>query len=799
MGCRSTFSTVRIDPEILKICGAQTLRQVETGDSTFILLSYASYTFMWAKLKKFFWEWRGVWLVAPCTTGSILLLRLSGGLQFLEWQAFDRYLRSRPQLPTDERIVIVGIDEEDLRNIGQGIIPDRIYARVLQKLKAQNPRAIGLDVYRDLPVPPGTEELNDVFESTDNLIGIEKVVGDRRTEAVAAPPALKNKTPPQVGANDLVIDGDNRVRRGLLYLSDRNGEIVYSFSLYLALLYLESEGISPQMVEGTSNWELGQSLFAPFHSNDGGYIRADDGGFQMLIDYRGIGRFETVSLTDILEDRVPSDWARDRIVLIGAVGESFNDSYFTPYSGGVLTSPKPMAGVEVHAAVTSQILRAAGGDGALFHTWSEPIEGLWLLFWSGIGAVIAWNWRKTSGRRAVVLSRAIAPVFVTGILLGTTYVAFLEEWWLPVVPPFLGLAGSTLAITGYMAYTASKIRKTFGRYLTDEVVANLLESPEGLKLGGKRQKITVLASDLRGFTALSERMPPEEVVTVLNLYLKAMLEVIRAYQGTIDKFLGDGILVHFGTPAVGEDDAERAVACAIAMQLSIQEVNQKLAQLELPLLEMGIGLHTGECVVGNIGSELHAEYTVIGNHVNLAFRIETYCTGNQILISEQTFKEVGSANLRVDSQKEVKPKGVKEALSIYEIGALSGKYNLFLPKDDEQFIRLREEIPLLYLVVEGKQVSDKIFKGSIVGISVKGVEIRVEKDSPDSMPPPLSNLKVNLLQLIGNPEISEDVYAKVLDRPASKRTFYVHLTYKPPAVATALRKILTQALQQLEQ
>jgi adenylate cyclase len=761
-----------------------------------VLLSYASYTLMWAKLKKFLWEWRGVWLVAPCTTVSILLLRLSGGLQFLEWQVFDRYLRSRPQPPADERVAIVGIDEEDLRNIGQAIIPDRVYAEVLQKLKARNPRAIGLDIYRDLPVPPGSDELVKIFESTKNLIGIEKAVGDRRREAVAAPPVLKAKG--QVGANDLLVDGDNRVRRGLLYLSDRDGEIVYSFSLYLALLYLEREEIVPQMVEGTPNWWLGQSLFTPLEGNDGGYIGADDGGFQILIDYRGGSYyFETVSLTDILQDRVPQDWGRDRIILIGAVGESFNDSYFTPYSGDVLVSPVPMAGVEIHATMTSQILRAAFGERALFHTWSEPVEGLWILLWSGMGAVIAWNWRKTSGRWAVVLSRAIAPVFVTSVLVGTTYVAFLEGWWLPVIPPFLGLAGSTLAITGYMAYTASKIRKTFGRYLTDEVVASLLESPEGLKLGGKRQKITVLASDLRGFTAFSERMSPEEVVTVLNLYLKAMLEVIQAYQGTIDKFLGDGILVHFGTPAVGEDDAQRAVACAIAMQLSIQDVNKKLTQLGLPVLEMGIGLHTGECVVGNIGSELHAEYTVIGNHVNLAFRIETYCTGNQILISEQTLKEVGAANLRVDSQKEVKPKGVKELISIYEVGAITGKYNLFLPKDDEQFIRLREEIPLLYLVVEGKQISDTIFKGSIVALSVKGVEIRIEKDSPDSMPPPLSNLKINLLQLAGNPDISEDVYAKVLNRPASKRTFYVHLTYQPPVVATAFRQILTQALRQL--
>lgn len=749
---------------------------------------------MWAKLKKFFWEWRGVWVAAPSTAILVALLRSSGGLQMAEWQMFDQYLRLRPQLPPDERIAIVGLDEDDLRKIGQAIVPDRVYAELLEKLKARNPRAIGLDIYRDLPVPPGREALDKVFQSTPNLVGIEKIVGDRRTEAVAAPPVLKAKG--QIGANDVMVDSDNRVRRGFMYLADSRGETVYSFALYLALLYLDAEGIAPQMVEGTDDWWLGKTLFTSFKSNDGGYVRADAGGFQIPIDYRGRRQyFETVSFTDILEDRLPPNWGRDRIILIGAVGESLNDSYFTPYSGGVLKSPTPMAGVEIHATLVSQILNAALEGRPLFRSWPEPIEYLWIFAWSGVGAVIAWTWRKTTKRWAVVLSCAIAPPLALGTLFGSTYIAILNGWWLPVVPPFLASVGSAIAITSYMAYTASKIRKTFGRYLTDEVVANLLDSPEGLKLGGKRQQITVLTSDLRGFTALSERMPPEEVVTVLNLYLKTMLEIINNYQGTIDKFMGDGILVHFGTPATREDDAERAVACAIAMQLAIEEVNKKLIQLNLPVLEMGIGIHTGECVVGNIGSELHAEYTVIGNHVNLAFRIETYCTGNQILISEQTLAEIGATRLRIDSQKQVKPKGVKQAISIYEIGGIGGKYNLFLAKDEERFIRLREEIALLYLVVEGKQVNDRIFKGSIVGISAKGVEIRIEKDSPDSMPPPLSNLKLNLLQLADNPGISDDVYAKVLDRPASRRTFYVHLTYKPPAVSSALRQILTQALQ----
>nr|MDJ0556082.1 CHASE2 domain-containing protein [Microcoleaceae cyanobacterium MO_207.B10] len=270
------------------------------------------------------WQWRGVLITTPCVAIFVILLRLTGILQLWEWATFDLYMRHRPLPPIDERIVIVGIEETDVQKLGQAIIPDGVYAQLLEKLKVMEPRAIGLDIYRDLPVPPGHQELVKVFQSTSNLVGIQKVVGDETRGGVAPPPALKEKG--QVGANDLIVDADNRVRRGLLYLQDNNGETVYSFSLYLALLYLEKEGIQPEIVEGTNNWRLGNQVFIPLKSNDGGYVRTDAGGHQLLINYRGpSGYFRTVSLTDILEDRVPKDWGRDRIILIGKVGESFND------------------------------------------------------------------------------------------------------------------------------------------------------------------------------------------------------------------------------------------------------------------------------------------------------------------------------------------------------------------------------------------------------------------------------------------------------------------------------------------
>ena len=167
------------------------------------------------------------------------------------------------------------------------------------------------------------------------------------------------------------------------------------------------------------------------------------------------------------------------------------------------------------------------------------------------------------------------------------------------------------------------IRKTFGRYLTDDVVKNLLESPEGLKLGGERRKVTLMMTDLRGFTSMSGRLAPEQVMTIINRYLGTMVEVIQQYQGTIDEFIGDAIFILFGAPVQRDDDAERAVACAMAMQLAMAGVNAQNRAEGLPEVEMGIGIHTGEVVVGNIGSDKRTKYGVVGSHVNLTNRIES--------------------------------------------------------------------------------------------------------------------------------------------------------------------------------
>ena len=330
------------------------------------------------------------------------------------------------------------------------------------------------------------------------------------------------------------------------------------------------------------------------------------------------------------------------------------------------------------------------------------------------------------------------------------------------------------------------IRQAFGRYVTDEVVSNLLETPEGLKLGGERKKITILTSDLRGFTSTSERLAPEEVVTILNFYLSSMADIIMSFQGTIDEFMGDGILVLFGAPNPRKDDAKRAIACAVAMQQEMNFVNQQMEAWGLVPLEMGIGINTGEVVVGNIGSEKRTKYGVVGNQVNLTYRIESYSTGGEILISETTLQEVGESLLRIDGQKLVQPKGVKQPVNIYNIGGIGGEYNIFLPKEEEIFLDLTEQIPAQYTILEGKHVGENLFCGSLVKLSAKGALVKSDSQETNSIPSVFTNIKINLFPSTNSEAVGEDIYAKVLDKPTESGYFYILFTSKPPEVKALL-------------
>lgn len=226
----------------------------------------------------------------------------------------------------------------------------------------------------------------------------------------------------------------------------------------------------------------------------------------------------------------------------------------------------------------------------------------------------------------------------------------------------------------------SFIRQIFGRYLSDDIVANLLEQPEGLDLGGVKRKVSILMADIRGFTPLCESLPPERVVALINNYVGQMSEIIIRNYGTIDEILGDAILAIFGAPVSREDDTERAIACAIEMQNAMSRINQQNLDMQLPVIEVGIGLNTGEVIAGNIGSERRAKYGVVGHHVNLTARIEDYTQGNEILASQYTVSDC-AVPLRIAREFSATPKGVAEPVNIYQITGIEGHYQKYIDSE----------------------------------------------------------------------------------------------------------------------
>jgi adenylate cyclase len=331
---------------------------------------------------------------------------------------------------------------------------------------------------------------------------------------------------------------------------------------------------------------------------------------------------------------------------------------------------------------------------------------------------------------------------------------------------------------------ATQMRRTFGRYVSDEVVEALMEDSEALQLGGEKRKVTMLMSDLRGFSMTAERLPPEQVVEILNTFLGRMAEVIIQYQGTINEFIGDAIFVIFGAPILREDDAQRAVACAIHMQQAMNDVNEEIADMKLTPLEMGIGIHTGEVVVGNIGSEKRMKYGAVGSHVNLTSRIEMYTVGGQILISKATL-EAADATVEIGDQLEVAAKGMAQPMKLYSVESIGAPYDLKVPVQEEEMRSLAAPLPFQFSILDGKHLTGPKWDGEIMALSSLGAAIRTENP-----PKRLDNLKMSLSTPGESDEVMGDLYAKVVGEGTEDGLHKVRFTAVPPDVAEAFKQVV---------
>ncbi|MEH2401405.1 CHASE2 domain-containing protein [Nostoc sp.] len=394
---------------------------------------------LWRTIKEEISIWRVGTLPGIAVIGLVMIARLTGLMQSLEWLAFDNFLRLRPDEPRDEQIVIVGINEDDISTCTDFSLSDHDLAQLLLKLQTYKPRVIGLDIYRDLPVNPGHTELVTVFQSLKNLIVTEKVLPDE----IVPPPALSTE---QAGFANQIIDSDGKLRRSLLSTPTSKG-YKSSLSLSLAAVYLGHHGISIENgIRDRAAIRFGKTEIPRFFANSGGYVRTDAGGVQVLLNFRsGREKFRTLSLYDLKSDKFNPDWIRDRIVIIGITSPSCKDFIPTSAIESIEPAPERVYRVEIQAHAVSQIIRAVLNSRPLLNTWQDGWEYIWILAWGLVGIAIA---RLT---KSPLISLLVVGVASCSLLV-FCYLLLTWGWWVPLIPTLVVLTLNGMKITALYQY-----------------------------------------------------------------------------------------------------------------------------------------------------------------------------------------------------------------------------------------------------------------------------------------------------------------------------------------------------------
>lgn len=387
-----------------------------------------------------------------------------GGFNLLEWEFRDLCFRLQtdviksPSTPNivSPHIVIVTIDEQDIQSVGNWPIPDEALADLLTKIRDQKPKAIGMDLYRDLPVGKGYAQLESVFKTTPNLIGVEKIAGDR----VAPPPVLKALG--QVALADLVLDGDRRVRRALLTADDEKeaNTTKPGLATQVALKYLESSHIELELVdESAKRYKLGQTYYQQLKNGEAGYTENDLGGFQILLNWSGdFQHFQKISMRDLRSGKVEPNVLKDKIVFIGSTGSSTNDFFGTPYSQGMFSSNHPTPGVIVHANITHQIIKGALQTSTTQYGFTPIMTYGWITAWTIISTLVSWAITTQIQRKKLPFYTLLIVTLGSflAIVIGS-YGSFLLGWFTPVTPTLSSLVASVLAFT--IAYKQQRLEE----------------------------------------------------------------------------------------------------------------------------------------------------------------------------------------------------------------------------------------------------------------------------------------------------------------------------------------------------
>ncbi len=575
-----------------------------------------------------------------------------------EMAIYDAWFRIKGVQDPGEQVVIVAIDESSIHQMGSLPWPRSVHAQLLEKLAEA--RVVAFDLIFNVPSDPTQDEaMAQAIKKHGRVVLASQFYFERdnagKTVQVFQPPLAEIMAGAAgLGFVNMPTDPDKVVRRSTLV--DVNTFEVPFPSLGLASS-IEATGLNPLDLELQNGQLFAGKRFIPLNSLN-----------QAMPCFWGPqGTFKTYSYYDVINGKFLLDEFKEKIVLVGVTASAEKEDIFsTPFttSNLVLSGALPTPGVEINATVVQSFLSNA------WFKQVHPVVNIIMLLLFGFLAAMAVSgrgpWLGLAGALTVM-------ILVVGTALGLWW---YERLWVNVAAPV------TLVFLTYAVMTASNFvqaemarRRTkamFSRYVSSEVVEELMSSPAGVGLGGRRQTLTIMFCDIRGFTAYSENKAPEQVVTRLNEYLTVMTEIIFHYGGTLDKYLGDGLMAFFGAPVYYPDHIQRAIQVAVDIQIAVERLNKSWDDRGEPPLHIGVGINSGSVLVGNVGSSERMDYTVIGEDVNLASRVEglTKTFGVLIVISERSVRmmeDTGALDGRLRRLGYAEVKGFTEPVGVYTV------------------------------------------------------------------------------------------------------------------------------------
>ncbi len=573
-------------------------------------------------------------------------------LERIEFSMVDTFTRLRGVDEPSGEIVIVAIDDASFSWTGlQWPWPRSYFAEVVDQINQGGGKVVGVDVFLS---EPDTEENDQAFvealSQSPSAVSVMQIVRTSgqgfQGESLVQPLTPYRDVLDGTGVTDIFRDEDAIVRN-VIALGNYQGEIYPHWAFEIARLYL---GVDAPVFNNSTLQFNGQTVS----------LRSG----QLPIYYSGpAGTYPTYSASDVHDgitlEQNP-DAFRGKIVLIGATSITLQDIYPTPFSAS-----NPTPGVEIVANAIDTIIQGK------YITYAPPWMGLLIILTAaGLAYLITLSKRPS-----------VTIIVMSVVMLGYLVVAFVfsaqQRFILPVAGPeimlFLGVVLPTLEQAVSQEREKRRVRNLFSRFISPEMVDQMMKTQD-LNSVNKRADLTIIFTDIRGFTTLSEKLTPEGVVSLLNPYLEAMSQVIYKHGGTVDKYEGDAIIAFFGEPVPYKDHAARALRACLDMRKSLAELREKWAKEGRPSqIEMGVGVNSGEVFVGLLGSEQRINYTVIGDNANLAARLQdlTKTYAWPILISESTYQQVKD-EFDTELADAVTVKGKTKAVNVYKVIGLKG-------------------------------------------------------------------------------------------------------------------------------